>query len=194
MRTEWPTQNRHISLWSLGIMTHLWRKQLGKDANFLMTIPAGDHFWNKSQHKPLIIAIVLPFAYVENYRVPWIARGLEKPEALRSDLEAGFKIVAGRDPAQFPNMDGELCGMWKDPERRSRTLLLQFLDWAGSFPPYGGVWCGECYQEFQYNPYLRLQGVEVEPDDTESDLLQEEKDQERYRSASNGDHLMKVPF
>ena len=93
------------------LMTHLWRRQLGKDADVLATITAGDHFWEKSQHEPLIIAIVLPFAYVENYREPWIARGLEKPEALREELEAGFKIAAGRNPKQFSDMDGELCRM-----------------------------------------------------------------------------------
>ena len=52
------------------LMTHLWRKQLGKDADILMTITAGDHFWGKSQHEPLILAIILPLAYIENYRAP----------------------------------------------------------------------------------------------------------------------------
>ena len=36
--------------------------------------------------------------------------------------------------------------------------------------------------------------MEVEPDGAESDLLPDEKDQERYRNTRNGDHLMKVPF
>ena len=47
------------------LMTNLLRKQLGKDANDLMIIPARDHFWDKSQHEPLILAIVLPFAYIQ---------------------------------------------------------------------------------------------------------------------------------
>ena len=111
---------------------------MGKDADVFVTIAAGDHFWEKSQHEPPILAIILPFAYVENYRGPWISRGLENPEALRAGLEAGFKIAAGRDPKQFLNMGGELCRMWKDPEGRSRTLLLQFLDWARGFPPVRG--------------------------------------------------------
>ena len=33
------------------LMTHLWRKHLGKDTDVLMTITAGDHFWDKSPHK-----------------------------------------------------------------------------------------------------------------------------------------------
>ena len=34
----------------------------------------------------------------------------------------------------------------------------------------------------------------MELDGIDSDLLQEEEDQERYRSARNRDHLMKLPF
>ena len=159
-----------------------------------MTITVGDHFWDKPQHKPPILTIVLPFGYIETYRGSWIAHGLEKLEPLRTELKAGFNIAGVRDPAQFSNTDGELCRMWQDPEGRNRALLLQFLDWAGGFPLCGGVWYGECYQESQYNPYPRLQGVEVEPDSAESDLLQDENDRERYRSARNGDRLMKVSF
>ena len=52
------------------LMPHLWRFLLGKGADVLMTITAGDRFWEKSQHKPLILAIILPFANVEKYRGP----------------------------------------------------------------------------------------------------------------------------
>ena len=83
-----------------------------------MTITNGDHFWDKSQHEPLIVAIVLPFAYVETYRGPWIAHGLKKPEALRTELEADFNIAGGRNPLQFPNTNGGLCRMWQDPHQR----------------------------------------------------------------------------
>ena len=30
------------------LMTHLWRKPLGKDADVLVTITDEDHFWDKS--------------------------------------------------------------------------------------------------------------------------------------------------
>ena len=117
------------------LMTYLWRKQLGNDADVFMTITVRDHFWEKHQHKPLILAIVLPFAYVENYSRPWIARGLEKSETFWKEFKAGFKITGSRNPIQFPHMDGKLCIMWGDPEGRSRTMLLQFLDWERGFPP-----------------------------------------------------------
>ena len=121
------------------LMTYLCRKQLGKDADVLMTITTGDHFWDKSQHASLILAIVLPFTCVKTYRGPWVARGLKKSETLLKDLKAGFKITGGRNPTEFPHMDRKLRGMWINPEGRSQTILLKFLDWTRGFPP---VW--EC--------------------------------------------------
>ena len=64
------------------LMTQLWRKHLEKDADVLMTITAGDHFWEKSQHEPLILDIALTFTCVKKYRGPWVACGLEEPESL----------------------------------------------------------------------------------------------------------------
>ena len=37
------------------LMAHLWRKYLGEDTYALMTITARDHFWDKSQHEPVIL-------------------------------------------------------------------------------------------------------------------------------------------
>ena len=56
-------RNLHVFAVS-GLMAHLWMKHLGKDADFLMTIATEDHFWGKSQHKLLILAIAIPLAYV----------------------------------------------------------------------------------------------------------------------------------
>ncbi|KAL7527171.1 hypothetical protein ACHAXR_001836 [Thalassiosira sp. AJA248-18] len=42
------------------LMTHLWRKSLGKDADVIFNVKVGNHFWGSSQHEPLIVAIVLP--------------------------------------------------------------------------------------------------------------------------------------
>ena len=117
------------------LMIHLWRKHLGKDADVLTTIITRNHFWERSQHGPLILAIVLPFAYVKTYRGPWVAHGLEKSESLRKELEAGFKIDEGRNPTKFPHMGRMLCGMRKNTEGRSRNILLKTLDWVGGFPP-----------------------------------------------------------
>ena len=55
-----------------------------------------DHSWDKSQHQPLILTIILPFVYVENYREPWIARGLEKPEVFgRNSRPVSRSLLGG---------------------------------------------------------------------------------------------------
>ena len=40
------------------------------------------------------------------------------------ELESGFKIARSRNPREFSHMDRELYGMWKDPEGRSRAILM----------------------------------------------------------------------
>ena len=119
------------------LMTHLWRRQSGKDADTLAMITAGDHFWDKSKHKPQILAIILPFAFVENYRGPWTVHRLEKPESLQRELVSGFKITVSQDRKEFPHIYGELCRMWQDPEGRSWAILLHFFDCTGISPCTG---------------------------------------------------------
>lgn len=48
------------------LMTHLWQKQLGKDADAMFTVKAGAGFWPCPMHEPLIILIVLLFIHVKN--------------------------------------------------------------------------------------------------------------------------------
>ena len=76
----------------------------------------------------------MTFPAKQKYRGPWAALGLEKPESLWRELEAGFKIAGARNLTEFPHMDGKLCGIWKDPEGRSQTIMLQFLDSVRGFP------------------------------------------------------------
>ena len=66
-----------------------------------------------------------------------------------------------------------------------------YLLGRGPYPPCRNVWCGECFQEAADDPFPRLQGNEEEEG---SDLVLGKVDQERYRHARNGDHLMGIPF
>ena len=50
------------------LMTHLWRKNLGKDADVLFTVPAGVPFWTAGQFEPLIVAIVFPLTRTKIHR------------------------------------------------------------------------------------------------------------------------------
>ncbi|EJK54877.1 hypothetical protein THAOC_25457 [Thalassiosira oceanica] len=118
------------------LMTHLWRHSLGKDADLSFTVTTGNHFWARAQHESLLIAVVLPLCHSPAHRGPWVLRGSEGAVDLARELERGFRLHSGRlSREQLSNMDPSVQEMWKDPERRSRTLLLQFLSSARKFPP-----------------------------------------------------------
>ena len=60
------------------LMAHLWRKNVGKDANVLFTVPAGVNFWASGQFEPLIVAIVFPLAHIPRYTGPWLVGGTDE--------------------------------------------------------------------------------------------------------------------
>jgi hypothetical protein len=60
------------------LMTHLWRKNLGKDADVLFTVPAGVNFWASGQFEPIIVAIFFPLAHVPRYTGPWMVGGTDE--------------------------------------------------------------------------------------------------------------------
>ena len=118
------------------LMTHLWRKQLSKDADLMFTVAVGDeHFWTKSQHEPLIIAVVLPLSHCEDYRGPWVARGTAESARAQQELESGFKLGTKRDTGGPFVVEGVLREVWKKPAIRSGVVLRKFLAWARTFPP-----------------------------------------------------------
>ena len=117
------------------LMTHLWRKQLGKDADVMFTVATRNHFWDTTQHEPLIVAIVLPLAHVHAYRGPWMARGSPQANSLAAEHSAGFKHFRDGKPSRLFELGSPLRDLWKDAQGRSGTLLREFLRWARSFPP-----------------------------------------------------------
>lgn len=117
------------------LMTHLWRKKLIKRADVMFTVQTGNHFWEKSQHEPLIIAIVFPLSHVPNYRGPWIAKGSHRVDVITKELEQGFKYHKANGAGEFPELERGVRRLWEQPERRSRDLLQQLLATTRSFPP-----------------------------------------------------------
>eukprot|EP00956_Cyclotella_meneghiniana_P032553 scaffold90111_cov54-Cyclotella_meneghiniana.AAC.2 len=119
------------------LMTHLWRKQLTKDADLVFTVQCDPEFWPANMHEPLIVLIVFPLTFVDSYKGPWLVRGGEPASRIESALDKGFKIwKEGRhDPGKLYELEGYLQGMWKGPEDWSRSVLLKFLDEAGQLPP-----------------------------------------------------------
>lgn len=115
------------------LMTHLWRRRLSKAADILFTVPVGGHpghFWATHQHEPLIVAIVFPLGFVDRYFGPWAVRGHDDIEHLVAELEQGFLYTSGKS-----RKPGDLPGLWRDPSRRSGSLLQELLSWARTFPP-----------------------------------------------------------
>lgn len=118
------------------LMTHLWRKKLGKRADVIFEVATGtNHFWDKTQHEPLIIAIVFPLSHTANYRGPWTAKGTAHVDAVSEELVQGFKYHHANESGEFPKLARSVRDMWKDPEGRSRDILQQLLATTRKFPP-----------------------------------------------------------
>ena len=117
------------------LMTHLWRKQLGKDANLMFHVKPGACFWPKSMHEPLYVAIVLPLAYAEQHRGPWVLHGSRTSLELSQSLVSGFKDPELYGSQKFHDLEGTMPCLRKGPEAWHRDLLWQFLTSQRSFPP-----------------------------------------------------------
>ena len=96
------------------LMTHLWRKELGKDADVLFTVACGTPFWPEKMHEPLIVAIVLPLTHVPECRGPWGVRETPEATSLEEQLVRGFVhwAKARHDPENFMtwNVTCHVCG------------------------------------------------------------------------------------
>lgn len=119
------------------LMTHLWRKQLTKDADVVFTVQCDSSFWPAEMHEPLVVLIVFPLTFVDSYKGPWLVKGGAQATHTENTLDRGFKLwKAGRDdPSKLHELEGYLPSMWEGPEEWSRSVLLQLLDAAGKFPP-----------------------------------------------------------
>ena len=143
-------------------MTHMWRRNLGKSADVLFTVPARVPFWGAPQFEPLIVAIVFPLAHVSTYTGPWSVKGTDMGSHYERALAAGFSQPTDSPPAKKPRLedprgggahptvepsggggytrqlhvlDRPLPGVFDDPEAGSRALLRELLASAGRLPP-----------------------------------------------------------
>ena len=121
------------------LMTHLWRRQLFRDADVHFYVYAGAPFWPRSMHEPLTVAIVFPLAHVPRYNGPWIVRDRPDTGSFVELLDAQYRrpVVNGRD--EFLNMEGEMPRLQEDDHRWTWDLLRKFLHKQRAFPP---VSCG----------------------------------------------------
>jgi hypothetical protein len=120
------------------LMTHLWCKQLSKDADVVVfNVACGPDFWPKEMHEPLVVLIVFPLTHLHRYRGPWILKGTDAAVRLENRLSKGFKIwrKALDDPRELLQLEGPVPEVWNSPEEWSRTVLFQFLAEQRNFPP-----------------------------------------------------------
>lgn len=129
------------------LMTHLWMKQLSKDADIVCTLQPSSLRWPVEMFESGIALIVLHVCYIPNYRGPCVAKGTPAANNIESKLTKGSKAWRRlqHDPEQFHELEKELQGIWQDEETWSRHILQQFYD-QRSFPPCNNVWCRTCYQ------------------------------------------------
>jgi hypothetical protein len=83
-------------------MTKLWRRDLGRSADILFTVPAGVPFGGASQFEPLIVAIIFPLSHVSSYTGPRSVKGTKLGEHLLSaGTTGGIQAPRSWDPYQW---------------------------------------------------------------------------------------------
>ena len=116
------------------LMTHLWRKQLGKDADLMFDIPVGSAMWPLSQHEPLIVAIILPFSHKPRYRGPWLVREASFAATAGRILKQEFTSALEKRSWGHYDVEGSLCGLSRASLKPQRDYMRKFLHEALSFP------------------------------------------------------------
>ena len=119
------------------LMTHLWRKQLTKDVDVVVTLGCGNPSWPTHMHEPLLISIVLPLAFVPQYRGPWVAKGTPETTKLESACGRISTLWKSRtnNGEKLHDVDEKLQGMWENAEDWVGSLLREFLHAQREFPP-----------------------------------------------------------
>ena len=102
------------------LFVYLWRKQLCKASDLVMTIPVGLSFWPCHMCEPLLIAFCFPFSRFD----PWCARGTPKLCAVERKLQEmwGSKNLDGRSVLRELRM--ELAKLPTMPQHVVRSVLF----------------------------------------------------------------------
>ena len=88
------------------LCTPMWIKQLFKAADIVFEVPAGQSFWDRSMHEPLLIAILFPFIRCN----PWQLRSTPRMYSMGSELRKVFR-TEDVDPGDI------LCKFWSQCHR-----------------------------------------------------------------------------
>eukprot|EP00956_Cyclotella_meneghiniana_P043382 scaffold267197_cov149-Cyclotella_meneghiniana.AAC.1 len=149
------------------LMTHLWRKQLSKDADFsptLMSTATKARGWLKE--------LILPVK--------------QRPV---STTGSSYGEHRGMTQTNFMSWKGTCRGCGKVRKNGAGLFCSNFLMQRGSFPPCMNVWCGECYKAHPNDPFPVQEPPEEE--DGIEDLV---KEKGAFKCGRDGDYLMGIPF
>jgi hypothetical protein len=146
-------------------MTHLWRRNLGRTADVLFTIPAGVPFWGSAQFEPLIVAIVFPLAHVSSYTGPWTVKGTDMGCTTSGPLRRGSESPPlDHPPRSQDSRDhrGEEYSMQAGRQGVGRTQD-NYMMWTGHCLECSTIWkrghglfCGNfLLARGSYHPQIR---------------------------------------
>jgi len=117
------------------LMTHLWRKQLFKDADLKFYVKAGAPFWPCSMHEPLTVVVVLPLAYTPSYSGPWSVKQTPDSESAGNYLDALYADYEADGREKCYDLESPMPSLWENEQRWTRDFLFQFLREKSQFPP-----------------------------------------------------------
>eukprot|EP00985_Skeletonema_marinoi_P016836 scaffold9108_cov94-Skeletonema_marinoi.AAC.4 len=73
-------------------------------------------------------------------------------------------------------------------------FCANFFTSKGDFPPCGAAYCGECYQDYEGDPFPVQRTLDDEEIGEESGFEVDEESKRRFLHGRNGDHVMGVRF
>ena len=84
------------------LMTQIWRKNLGNDADLIFIILSRLSYWPNYFHEPLLCDVVLSILRGDSLKEPWFIIGIRMNCNCNEYLEVVFNISVGRIPPRSP--------------------------------------------------------------------------------------------
>lgn len=117
------------------LMTHMWRRQMMRDADLFFYVYAGHPFWPRSMHEPLTVAVIFPLAHVPRYNGPWLVRDQPYTKQFGELLVSQYRRPKYNGREEFLDLEGEMPRLQEDDYQWTWNLLRQFLHMQRQFPP-----------------------------------------------------------
>ena len=107
------------------LMEFSWRKQTGKEAEFLFTVTVGMPCWGLGEHEYLIIALFLPIVSQRNWKGTWNIYGSDWGRGSVRDFEFWCQRKWNQ-PGPVP-MEGNLRQVLEEGSERCGDIFRKLL-------------------------------------------------------------------